>query len=175
MVTGAGPRRARLPHTRGEALRAADLIVELLRGSGRRGPPTREGARQARRVRPRLILTHGRDEEILRRNYGSSVLISPQRRKWAEMRNDPSGFVPRKCEYDAHKKTRHAGDCVATQTGHDKGWDGARPPLATDFRAQSSLCSLSDRLMSARVSPRVCLAKKKSATDGFRPRRTVFV
>ena len=41
------------------------------------------------------------------------------------MRNNPSGFVPRKCEYDAHKKTRHAGDCVATQTGHDKGWDGA--------------------------------------------------
>ena len=95
-------------------------------------------------------------------------MISPQRREWAEMRNDPSGFVPRKCEYDAHKKTRHAGDCVATQTGHDKGWDGARPPLATDFRAQSSLCSLSDRLLSARVSPRVCLAKKKSATDGCR-------
>ena len=117
---------------------------------------------------PQLIPTTGRDEEILRRNYGSSVLISPQRREWAEMRNDPSGFVPRKCEYDAHKKTRHAGDCVATQTGHDKGWDGARPPLATDFRAQSSLCSLSDRLLSARVSPRVCLAKKKSATDGCR-------
>ena len=107
----------------------------------------------------------------LRRNYGSSVLISPQRRKWAEMCNDPNGFVPRKCEYDAHKKTRHAGDCVATQTGHDKGWDGARPPLATDFRAQSSLCSLSDRLSSAGVSLRACLAKKKSATDGFRPRR----
>ena len=96
-----------------------------------------------------------------RTNYGSSVLISPQRREWAEMRNDPSGFVPRKCEYDANKKTRHAGDCVATQTGHDKGWDGARPPLATDFRAQSSLCSLSDRLSSAGVCPMVCLAKKK--------------
>ena len=122
------------------------------------------GDPRQRRWRPTTPgAAEGRDDEILRRNYGSSVLISPQRREWAEMRNDPSGFVPRKCEYDAHKKTRHAGDCVATQTGHDKGWDGARPPLATDFRAQSSLCSLSDRLLSARVSPRVCLAKKKSA------------
>ena len=34
-------------------------------------------------------------------------MISPQRREWAEMRNDPSGFVPRKCEYDAHKNTGH--------------------------------------------------------------------
>ena len=55
-----------------------------------------------------------------------SVFSGAQPRQNAKMRDDPTEFMLRKREVQAHANTQHLDDCVATQTSSLGGWNAAR-------------------------------------------------
>ena len=59
-----------------------------------------------------------------------AAFVVAQLRKYGELRNDLSSFEGRTRTDNTLVKTRHSGDCAATQTGEFRGWNAARstPP-----------------------------------------------